>query len=140
MLVLPSLSFYGRTEEALEFYRDALGAETTFLMRFADSPLAKETEASDRQLIFHATFRINETKFMATDVGYDDPDTDVSGSRVSFVLRLDSVQRATEMFEALADDGHIVLPLASSGFTSLYGVVTDRFGLSWKINVDKEGR
>lgn len=74
MAVITTLSFAGRTEEALGHYQDALGAELVFLMRFRDSPDASHHRKDIEELVFHATFRIEGTEFMASDVGYFDED------------------------------------------------------------------
>lgn len=139
MAVVTTLSFAGRTEEALDYYHDALGAETVFLMRFHDSPDQSHTQPGMEDLIFHATFRIDGTDFMASDVGYVDAETAAVFAGFSLALRLDSTDRAKRMFDALADGGQILIPLAKSAFTSWYGIVIDRFGVSWKINVDQDG-
>jgi len=70
MPTVTTLDFSGRTEEALNFYSDVLNAETVFLMRFRESPDQTYSQPGMGELIFHATFRIEGTKFMASDVGY----------------------------------------------------------------------
>ena len=75
MSVITTLSFDGPTEEALSFYRESLGAETVFLMRFRGSPDQSHTKPGMEDLIFHATFRIDCTELMASDVGQVDPDS-----------------------------------------------------------------
>ncbi|QDT02267.1 hypothetical protein K227x_06400 [Rubripirellula lacrimiformis] len=136
MPVITTLGFAGRTEEALEHYRHALDAETVFLMRFRDSPDQSHTQPGMEDMIFHATFRIDGTEFMASDVGYARGAADAVFAGFSLALRLSSIDRAKLAFQALADQGQIVIPLAKSAFTSWYGIVIDRFGVSWKINVD----
>ena len=139
MATITTLSFAGRTEEALEHYRNAIDAETVFLMRFRDSPDQSHTQPGMEDMIFHATFRIDGTEFMASDVGYADGETAAVFAGFSLALRLDSLDRAKRFFDALADQGQILIPLARSAFTSWYGIVIDRFGISWKINVDQDG-
>ena len=139
MAVVTTLNFAGRTEEALGFYRDALDAETVFLMRFRDSPDQSYTQPGMEDLIFHVTFRIDGTDFMASDIGLVGCDTTTDFAGFSLLLRLDCTERAKRVFNALADGGHIVIPLAESAFTAWYGIVVDRFGVSWKINVQQEG-
>ena len=90
-------------------------------------------------LIFHATFRIYGTDFMASDVGYMVADSAAVFAGFSLLLRLDSTDRARRVFDALADSGRVLIPLAKSAFTSWYGIVIDRFGISWKITVDENG-
>ena len=139
MPVVTTLGFAGRTEEALAFYRHALNAETVFLLRFRDSPDQYHTQPGMENMIFHATFRIDGTEFMASDVGYADAETVTEFCGFALALRFDSIDRARQAFDALADGGHVLISLAESTFTSWYGIVVDRFGVSWKINVAQDG-
>ena len=136
MPIITTLNFSGRTEEALKFYGEALSAETVFLMRFRESPDQSHSRAGMEELVFHATFRIEGTEFMASDVGYREGKSPTPFSGFSLALQFSSVDKAKRMFAALSRDGRVVVPLAESAFTSWYGVVLDRFGVSWKINVD----
>jgi PhnB protein len=135
MPTVTTLNFSGRTEEALKFYAAALNSETVFLMRFRESPDQSHSRAGMDELIFHATFRIDGTEFMASDVGYVKGTNPPPFSGFSLALNLNSVERAQRIFSALSLEGRVVIPLAESAFTSWYGIVTDRFGVSWKINV-----
>lgn len=136
MPIVTTLSFAGRTEEALRFYTEVLGAETVFLMRFRDNPDQSHAQPEMEELIFHATFRIEGTEFMASDVGYAKGKSPTPFAGFALALKLSSVERAKQVFAALSRDGRVVIPLAESAFTSWYGIVVDRFGVSWKINVD----
>jgi len=137
MPIVTTLNFAGRTEEALNYYQEALDAETVFLMRFRDSPDQSHTQPGMEDMIFHATFRIDATDFMASDVGYSKEANPTPFAGFSLALRLKSVDRAKRVFEALSRSGEVVIPLAKSAFTSWYGIVIDPFGVSWKINVDQ---
>lgn len=137
MPIVTTLNFAGRTEAALEFYREALDAETVFLMRFRDSPDQSHTQSGMEEMIFHATFRIYGTDFMASDVGYSKDADPTPFTGFSLALGLESIDKAKQIFAALSRGGQIVVPLAASAFTSWYGIVIDRFGVSWKINVDR---
>lgn len=139
MAVITTLGFAGRTEHSLAFYRDALDAKTVFLMRFRDCPDQSHTKPGMEDLIFHATFQIDGSDFMASDVGFLDTDTPAEFSGFSLLLRFDSTDRAKRVFNSLADGGTILIPLAKSAFTEWYGIVIDRFGVSWKINVQQDG-
>lgn len=138
MPVVTTLNFAGRTEEALAFYAKALGSETLFLMRFRESPDQRFTQAGTEDLIFHATFRIEGTEFMASDVGYEKGKKPPPFAGFSLALQLSSVQRAKQAFDVLSNDGRVVVPLAESAFTGWYGIVVDRYGVSWKINVSSK--
>lgn len=141
MAVVTSLSFAGRTEEALDFYRETLDAETVFLMRYSDSPDQSHLPPGMENKIFHATFRIEGTNFMASDVGCVNEGTIANPSVFSLVLQLDCTARANRIFNALTVGGQILVPLAKSAFTSWYGIVIDRFGISGKVCVsDDDGQ
>lgn len=135
MPVVTTLNLLGQTEAALRHYQEALGAEIIFVMRFGESPDQSHTRPGMEHLIFHATFRILGTFIMASDVGYEDSQSKPSFGGFSLALQFDSPDVAKIAFAALSEQGQIVVPLAESKFTSWYGIVIDRFGVSWKLNV-----
>ena len=117
-----------------------LDAETVFLMRFRECPEQIPWTEGMEELIFHATFRIAGSEFMASDFGYAKGKAPTRFSGFSLALRLSVLEQAQRIFAALSNDGRVVIPLAESAFTSWYGIVEDRFGVSWKINVDAAAR
>ncbi|MFK7820192.1 MAG: VOC family protein [Planctomycetaceae bacterium] len=139
MSVVTTLSFLGRTEEALNFYRDALGAETLFLMRFRDCPDKSHMQPGMEEMIFHASFQIDGTEFMASDVGYSEQTRTPDFAGFALLLSPESIERAKQMFAALSDGGQVVVPLAESSFTAWYGIVIDKLGVSWKVSVRESG-
>ena len=131
MQVHTYLNFDGRCEEALDFYREALGAEVTSLMRFEDSPetaAAHPDVAGDR--VLHATFRIGETTLWAMD-GPGQDDVEFDGFLLSLVTKTDAETK--RLFARLADGGQVREPLTPTFFSSLFGMVTDRFGMGWVV-------
>ena len=135
MPVVTTLSFAGRTEEALNLYRDVLDAETLFLMRFRDCPDKSFMQPGMEEMIFHATFRIDGTDFKASDVGYSEDTSMPDFMGFSLALSADSVEKAKQIFAALSNGGKVIIPLAESSFTAWYGIVIDSVGVSWKITV-----
>jgi len=137
MQIQPYLFFDGRCEEAIEFYRKALGAELQMLMRFKDSPeppsAGMQAPGSENK-VMHATFRVGETTVMASD-GRNTGHPTFQG----FSLSLDALDAAEgeRLFKALADGGQIQMPLTKTFFSPLFGMVADRFGVSWMIIVRK---
>lgn len=138
MSVITTLAFTGRTEEALNFYKNVLGAKTTFLLRFRDCPDQSRTKAGMEDMIFHATFELEGTVFMASDVGWEENEGHGSFTGFSLAIRLSSAERAITIFSGLSQNGRVVIPLEKSAFTAWYGIVVDQFGVSWKINVDEK--
>ncbi|MEC4717579.1 VOC family protein [Noviherbaspirillum sp. CPCC 100848] len=143
MLVQPYLFLDGRCEEAIEFYRSALGAQVDMLMRFKDNPDLKEHQdtqdpsacmsppgADDK--IMHASFRIGDSTIMASD-GRCTGNPDFRGFSLSVSVPLSS--DAEKLFSILAQDGKVEMPLAETFFSQRFGMVTDRFGVSWMVVV-----
>jgi PhnB protein len=134
MQVQPYLNFYGRCEEALEFYRQKLGAETLFLMRFKESPEAEKTPAEWLDKVLHTTFRIGDSQLMASDGMCNN-----TGAHQGYSLSLDptNVEEGKRLFDALADGGSVTMPYGPTFWAQGFGMLTDRFGVHWMINVMK---
>jgi len=135
MQIQPYLFFEGRCEEALEFYRKALGAEVTMLMRYKDNPEPPEQSKAppgSENKVMHASLRIGETTVMASD-GYCQGEPSFQGFGLS--LTVPNVAEADRKFAALADGGQVRMPLARTFFSSRFGMVVDRFGVLWMIIV-----
>ncbi|MGH8809095.1 MAG: VOC family protein [Noviherbaspirillum sp.] len=135
MQVQPYLFFDGRCEEALEFYRSALGAEVTMLMRFTESPEppAAGCGAGNDDKVMHAEFRIRDTSLMASD-GMCKGQPNFQG----FSLSLPAADEADaeRLFAKLSDGGQVQMPLAKTFFSPRFGMVADRFGVSWMVIVE----
>ena len=135
MLVQPYLFFDGRCEEALAFYRSALGAETTTLMRFKENPEPMPADmcppGSDEK-VMHASFRIGETTLMASD-GRATGQPVFQGFSLSLSLQTDA--EAQRLFSLLSDGGQVQMPLGKTFYASSFGMVADRFGVSWMVIV-----
>ena len=127
------LFFDGNTEQALDYYQSTLGAEVEFMMRFNQSPEpVPGLPEGHEDRIMHATFRIGDTALMASDgLG---PDSGREGFSLS--INTDSEQQARSWFDALAEDGEVIMPLEKTFWAPLFGMIKDSFGVSWMINVD----
>jgi PhnB protein len=133
--VVTTLNFGGRTEEAVEHYRIVLDAEVLMLMRFRECPDSSFLKPGFEDKVFHATIRIGSTELMASDVGCDDPESETSFAGFAFAVRAESIKNAERHFAGLSDQGEVLVPLAETFFATRYGIVKDRFGVSWKITV-----
>ncbi len=135
MQVQPYLFFNGRCDEAVEFYRKALGAEVMMLMRYKDSPEPHQPgmlPPGSENKVMHTSLKIGETVVMASD-GRCDPSVKFQG----FALSLDAkdAAEADRLFAALADGGQVVMPLTKTFWSPRFGMVGDRFGVTWMIGV-----
>jgi len=135
MQVQPYLFFDGRCEEAVEFYKSALGAEVAMLMRFKDSPEPPGpgmVPPGSGDKVMHTSFRIGDTTVMASD-GRCQGQPSFQGFSLS--LTASDEAEAERLFAALADGGQVQMPLAKTFFSSRFGMVADRFGVPWMIVV-----
>jgi PhnB protein len=135
MQVQPYLLFDGRCEEALEFYRSALGAEVTMLMRFKDNPEPNEqcmAPPGAENKVMHASFRIGDTEMMASD-GQCSGRPTFQGFSLSVTARDEA--HAERLFGALGNGGQVQVPLTKTFFSPRFGMVADRFGVSWMVYV-----
>jgi PhnB protein len=131
MKIEPYLFFDGRADEAIEFYKTALGAKLNRLMRYKDNPQGNplpSPEAGDK--VMHAGLTIGETEVFISDGR-------CGGSAIfeGFTLSLSAADEAEaeRMFNGLSDGGKVDMPLAKTFFAKKFGMVTDRFGVSWMV-------
>jgi PhnB protein len=135
MFVQSYLFFDGRCEEAIDFYRSALGAEVTMLMRYKDSPEPPPpgmVPPGSENKVMHASFKIGDTLVMASD-GHCQGKPSFQGFSLSLTVANEA--EAERTFAALANGGQIQVPLAKSFFSPRFGMVTDRFGVPWMVLV-----
>jgi PhnB protein len=133
--IQPYLFFNGSCEQAIEFYRKAIGAEVEMMMRFKESPEPHPPGAVPsgfEDKIMHASFRIGQTTVMASD-GCSADKANFEGFSLS--LSVPNETEADRAFNALADAGQVKLPLTKTFFSSRFGMVEDRFGIGWMITV-----
>lgn len=137
MQVQPYLFFEGRTEEALDFYTQAIGAQVTAKMRFGEAPpmdgsgegcAGMTPPPADK--IMHSEFKVGNTSILASD-GMCSGNTNFTG--VSLALQVKNDAEAKEVFEALAKGGQIQQPLMATFFATSFGMVADKFGVGWMI-------
>ncbi len=132
--VTPYLFFGGRCEEAIAFYRTALGAEVEMLMRFDESPEPTPPgmlQAGFEKKVMHAAIRIRGNQLMASDGCSGTSKFD--GFRLALAVPTEA--EAKQSFDALADGGSVQMPLCKTFWSPCYGMVTDRFGLGWMVMV-----
>jgi PhnB protein len=139
-IIQPYVFFNGGCEQAVEFYCNALGAEVEAMIRFKDSaepPVPGMIPPDFENKIMHASFRIGQTTVMASD-GCSADKAHFEGFSLS--PSVPSEAEAERAFAALADGGPVQMPLTKTFFSSRFGMVTDRFGVSWMIQAAPQGQ
>ena len=133
--IQPYLFFNGNCEQAIEFYRKALGAEVEMMMRFKESPEPPPpgtVPAGFENKIMHASFRVGQTTVLASD-GCSADKADFEGFSLS--LSVPNEAEADRVFNALANGGQVKMPLTKTFFSPRFGMLQDRFGIGWMISV-----
>ena len=135
--VQPYLFFGGRCDEALELYRTALGIQVDMLMRFNESPDPMPPgvlQPGFEGKVMHAAFRVGESTIMASD-GCDDK---ARFNGFSLAVNVEDEAQAHRVFGALSAGGNVQMPLGKTFWSPCYGMLVDRFGLSWMVMVPGE--
>lgn len=130
MQLEPYLFFYGKCEDALNFYAKALGGEITQIMRNSEAPAGMPMDGMDPQGVMHSTFKGNGISFMAAD---GNPATKASESNISLSLAADNEAEGKKAFDALAEGGKVSMPFSDAFWGGKFGQLTDKFGIDWMI-------
>ena len=138
MFIQPYLFFDGRCDEAIKFYGKALGAETTMLMRFKDSPDPQSKEGCGPGMddkVMHANVKIRDTQIMMSDGRCQGEAPKFDG----FTLTLNvSAGRSGQAVRGAGEGGQVQMPLTPTFFAEKFGMVADKFGVSWMILAEKK--
>lgn len=140
MQVFSYLFFDGKADEAIEFYRKALGAKVNGLMRFKEAPEPSaqcEGQVNDPEKVMHASLKIGDTTVFLSD-GQCAGKPKFEGFGLALTVHDDN--EAKRLFSALSDGGQVQMPLAKTFFSSSFGMLADRFGVSWMVMQVEEGK
>ena len=131
MKAQPYINFEGHAEEALNFYKKAIGAEIGMVMRCGEAPEGPTPRPELKDKILHSEFRVGSTVLFASD-GYNSNNAKFEG--ISIALEVANEAEADRAFTALADGGAVTMPLTKTFFAKSFGMLKDKFGVTWMIN------
>jgi PhnB protein len=129
--VNPYIAFKGNCKEAIDFYKDALGAEVLYTQNYGDSPMA---DMGPADAVMHCTMKIGESHVMMCDDMR--PEAAATAGNISLAIGLNDTHKAKSMFDNLADGGKITMPLEKTFWAEAFGMLTDKFGINWMVNCD----
>ncbi len=132
MPIQPYLSFEGRADEAIEFYKTALGAKVEMLMRFKEAPDPSMISPGSGEKVMHAALKIGDATVLLSD-GRNSGKPTFQG--ISLTLYAKDAPEAQKLFGALAEGGEVRMPLAKTFFSPSFGMLADKFGVGWMIIV-----
>lgn len=134
MTIHPHVVFSGQCKEAFQRYAAILGGKITFSFTYGDTPMAARTPAEWHDKIAHMRLQVGNQMILGADAP---PDRYRSPAGCSMMLEVETVDEATRVFNALAEQGQVDMPLQETFWAHRYGSCTDRFGIVWMINCGK---
>ena len=132
MKLITYLTFAGNCEEALNFYKEALGAEIILVNRMGDSPMEVAENLKDK--IMHARMQIGDNELYMSDTF--DPSSLNKGNNVSLSIQTDDTTQLEKLFTRLSAGGNVTMPLADAFWGARFGMFVDKFGINWMFNCE----
>jgi PhnB protein len=130
MHVQPYLFFDGRAQDAIDFYKDAVGAQVTALMRFGESPDQSHVAPENKNKVMHGSFKVGDTDILISD-GENKGAPKFDG--FSLTIQCKDAAEAERYFKALSAGGAVTLPLSKTFFARNFGMLRDKFGVHWMV-------
>jgi PhnB protein len=134
MQINPYLIFNGQCEAAFKFYETCLNGKIEFMMTHGDSPMAQETPAEWRGKILHASLNVGGMRLLGSDrppQHYQEP----RGFSVS--LSVKDAAETERVFNELAQNGKVQMPVQKTFWSVRFGMLVDQFGIPWMVNCEQ---
>ena|SRR5689334_15603308 len=132
------LNFNGNTEEVFDYYKKIFKTDFTKLMRFGEMPGGEKMSKEERAKILHVAMPIGGNMLMGTDALDSMNQKIVMGDNISISITLDDEAETTRIFDALSENGNIIMPLSKEFWSELFGICRDKFGIQWMLNFTPE--
>ena len=136
------LTFNGNCEEAFNFYKSVFGGDFAYIGRFGEMPEGDgySVPEADKNKIMHVGLPIGNTILMGSDTGGDWATKLIEGNNFSVSVNTESKEEADRIFNGLATEGQITMPMENTFWGAYFGMLTDKFGIQWMVNFDHENR
>ncbi|HEY1662316.1 MAG TPA: VOC family protein [Verrucomicrobiae bacterium] len=133
-IIQPYLFFDGKCEEAIEFYKQALGAKVNLLMRYKEAPPEAQPNIApgNKDKVMHASLQIGQATMLASD-GHCQGKPKFEGNAISLILKTPA--EVDKAFQALSEGGQVSMPAGETFFSKRFGMLTDKFGVMWMVLV-----
>ena len=128
--VQPYIFFDGKCEEAIDFYKGAIGAKLDMMMRFKEAPDQSQMQPNTGEKVMHAAFHVGTTQVLASD-GHCAGKPSFQGFGLALNAKNDA--EAEQLFTAVGNGGQVLQPLTKTFFASKFGMVADKFGIMWMV-------
>ncbi len=134
MKLIPYLHFAGNAREVLNFYKDALGGDIVQLGTYGESPMLSDEDYKDK--VMHARFVFDGNMIMVSDVFKGQPVS--TDGNIQLSVDVDNESKLDEVFNKMAEGGRVTMPLANQFWGAKFGMLQDKFGVSWMFNCEKK--
>ena len=136
------LTFNGNCEEAFNFYKSVFGGDFAYIGRFGEMPEGDgySVPEADKNKIMHVGLPIGNTILMGSDTGGDWAAKLIEGNNFSISVNTESKEEGDRIFNGLAAEGQITMPMENTFWGAYFGMLTDKFGIQWMVNFDHENR
>jgi PhnB protein len=130
MKLTPYLNFAGNTQEALDFYANALDGQVVYMQRYGDSPMPSDEDYKNK--VMHARLQFGDNLIMVSDAmkGYE---VSTEGN-IQLSIEMDDVAQQERVFNKMAEGGKVTMPLSDQFWGARFGMLQDKFGVSWMFN------
>lgn len=134
MKLIPYLHFAGNAREVLNFYKNALGGDIVQLGTYGESPMPGDEDYKDK--VMHARFVFDGNMIMVSDVFKGQPVS--TNGNIQLSVDVDTESKLDEVFNKMAEGGTVTMPLADQFWGARFGMLQDKFGVSWMFNCEKK--
>ncbi len=134
MQLNPMLTFNGQCEAAFKFYEKRLGGSIVTMLSYGDTPMAEQVPSEWRNKIVHATIKVGDTLLMGSDAlpeDYQQP------RGCSIVLQVNDTADTERLFNALAENATVQMPIQKTFWSPSFGMLVDQFGIPWMLNCEQ---
>jgi PhnB protein len=133
MQLNPYLVFNGQCEAAFKFYERCLGGKIEMMMTHGDSPMAEQVPPEWRNKVMHVRLALSDKVLMGSDAP---PDRYEQPKGFSVSVGVDKPTEAERIFNALAQNGTVQMPLQKTFWAERFGMLVDQFGIPWMVNCE----
>lgn len=131
MQLNPCLTFNGQCEAAFKFYQECLGGNIQTMMTWGDSPMADQVPPEWHGRIIHTTLKVGDEALLGSDAP---PDRYEAPKGFAVTIQIDDPEEAERIFNALAENGTVQMPMQKTFWATRFGMCVDRFGTPWMVN------
>ncbi len=135
MILTPYIHFQGNAEEALNFYKEALGGEIISINRYGDSPMPSDEDYKNK--IIHSRLQFGSNLIMISDT-FKGNIVSTKGN-IQLSISMDDEAKTQEIFDKISAGGRVTMPLAKQFWGATFGMLEDKFGVSWMFNCERQG-